>query len=104
MGLVKEQIPNDIHALTEWVARKLQNHHPMEQRAKSRVKKPARQPMKVDHVRGTDHVIYCTEQGQKFRISVECIEGVLGEPLESKRAGKKIRGLPVAQGGRIQSS
>ncbi len=85
MGLVRDNIPDDVQGLTQWVYRKLRNHDPMEKRVGKRL---ASVP-KSNRLRGRDkhhglpgrqfvtadkrHVGYVLETGEAFLIEIKPI-------------------------------
>ena len=94
MGLVRDNIPDDVEGLTQWVYRKLRNHDPMEKRVNKRLAAtpklrrlrgadkyhglPGRQFVTADH----RHVGYVLETGEAFLIEVKPIT-----PEELKKLG-----------------
>ncbi len=94
MGLVRDAIPNDIEGLTQWVYRKLRNHHPMMKRELKRAKgRNARQEMLAEVVReqfpkrqfvtaGRTQVGYVLKTGECFVIEIKQVS-----PAELKNLG-----------------
>lgn len=87
MGLVRDNIPNDLHGLTQWVYRKLKNHHPMAAReqaraeeqggrtyAKARRKEMFRGRKRQFVTADKQSVGYILDSGECFLIKVEQIE------------------------------
>lgn len=87
MGLVRDNIPNDLHGLTQWVWRKLRNHHPMSTRERKRVKgmggREEAAERRHEGLRGRPRqfvtadkqsVGYVLESGECFLIKIEQIE------------------------------
>lgn len=79
MGKVKSAISSDVHAFTEWMARKIINHLPMsvrEKKHKHKAIKDNRDPIPwTDNVRYRGNVVVHRAVGKVFLIRIEEVAG-----------------------------
>lgn len=88
MGKVHDKFPEDLEAVTQWLARKIKNHDPMSVREHafkgSRTAVTARL-----QVVGKDTVMYSTCDGQRFKFVVSEVD----PPTEPRPAKSVERAL-----------
>lgn len=73
MGKVRDHIPNDAAALTQWAYRKLVNHDPMTKRESSETR--GGRSLRFQHVEGSNTVRYTLSDGRVFEMKVVQVAG-----------------------------